>query len=936
MGELVVPPAVVASVFSRFAPRLQEAIVARLGWSSLREVQELAGRALLEGANAIVLAPTAGGKTEAALFPALSQLITEPVAVGRVGIIYIAPIRALLNNQADRLGLYTEMIGLDRFVWHGDTTETERKRFLREPVELLMTTPESLEVMLLSRRVDARALFADLRMVVVDEVHAMAGTDRGSHLASVLERLTMLAKRDVQRVGLSATVGNPESVLAWLQGTSTREGVVVDPPRPKARREVRIEYLPESEELARSAAELAADRKSFVFCESRATAERVAEQMAALGTAVFVHHSAVSRAERLLAEEKFQGKEAGGVCIVCTSTLELGIDVGDLDRVMQVDAPKTVSSFLQRMGRTGRRAGQTANTTFLATAATTVVQAVAVVALARAGWVESIGAIDRAWPVLVHQLIALALEDDGTPVEGAWKKLSRVKDFAGIRRAEFDRLIEWLVRDESLVVVAGRLVIGPKVEKLFGRRHFRELYAVFESPQSYTVVTVNQQVIGTLEQDFVDMLVEDETAFLLAGRGWWVQQILHDERRVLVSPAPKGKEPAWGGILPRFLSFEVCQAMLAVTVSDVAHGWLSAAAAEALVDWREGLAGVVVAGRGGLDATDGSVRWWTFAGGRINQTLRLALGALEPSWKVRTDNLGVAMGRDDGSVTLAEAGAVIERLADPETWEDAALWRAVAARLPNYRLSKFQVLMPPWVVHEMLATYLIDVAGAARAAARLMGVGVGREGLERVPAEALVGPDVGLVPVATEPWSPDERALQRDPRRRVVWIEDGAALAEAVIELGDERVLGLDVETTLSGQVLCLMQIAGAATTWLVDTLAVSDLGPLRDILAAETVTKLVHNAQFERAVLGRHAIVLGGVIDTLELSRERRGKRPEGHSLNAVCRRELGAGLDKRAQTSDWSRRPLEAWQRDYAALDAEVLHEVQERLVSGHASGD
>ena len=223
------------SLFARFAPRLQEAIVARLGWSSLRPVQEQAGEVLLDGMNAVVLAPTAGGKTEASMFPTLSGMVADPPQ--GVGALYIAPIKALLNNQSDRLGLYTEMVGLHRFVWHGDTTDHERRQFLQEPAELLMTTPESLEVMLVSQRIDTAKLFGDLRTVVIDEVHAIAGTDRGAHLMSVLERIARLSRHDLQRVGLSATVGNPDAILHWLQGTSKRPGRVIDPPKQPARRQ---------------------------------------------------------------------------------------------------------------------------------------------------------------------------------------------------------------------------------------------------------------------------------------------------------------------------------------------------------------------------------------------------------------------------------------------------------------------------------------------------------------------------------------------------------------------------------------------------------------------------------------------------------------------------------------------------------------------------
>jgi ATP-dependent Lhr-like helicase len=280
----------VVSVFARFAPRLQQAVVSRLGWSSLRPVQEEAGEALLAGDNAIILAPTAGGKTEASMFPTLSQLVEDgPVGVGAL---YVAPIKALLNNQADRLGLYTEMVGLRRFVWHGDTQQHARRQFLQEPTELLMTTPESLEVMLVSRRVDEHKIFADLRTVIIDEVHALAGSDRGAHLMSVLERLARISKHDVQRIGLSATVGNPKAILAWLQGSSRRPGRVIDPPKQPGRRQLLVVHRPDLAELSRDAARISRGQKSLFFCQSRSTTEAVAEYMRRAGTAVFVHHSA--------------------------------------------------------------------------------------------------------------------------------------------------------------------------------------------------------------------------------------------------------------------------------------------------------------------------------------------------------------------------------------------------------------------------------------------------------------------------------------------------------------------------------------------------------------------------------------------------------------------------------------------------------------------
>lgn len=696
------------SVFARLAPRLQQAIVARLGWSSLRPVQEEAGEALLAGDNAIILAPTAGGKTEASVFPTLSQLVQD--GPQGVGALYIAPIKALLNNQADRLDLYTGMVGLRRFVWHGDTPENERRRFLREPAEVLMTTPESLEVMLVSGRVDEQRLFGDLRTVILDEVHALAGTDRGAHLMSVLERLARLSRHDVQRVGLSATVGNPEAILTWLQGTSRRAGRVVDPPRQPSRRQLLVVHRPDLPSLAHDAARVARGRKSLFFCPSRATTEAVAEHMRRAGTTVFVHHSAVSREERQLAEERFHhGSDA---CIVCTSTLELGIDVGDLDSVLQAEAPDTVSSFLQRMGRTGRREGQAANTTFFCETTEGVLQACALIELARAGWVERVEVDRRCWPVLIHQLLAMALASDGISGEDAWQHLSQVMDFQGIERAEYDGLLAWMLRDGALRLASGRLVVGPRAERLFGRRNFMELFAVFSSPQSYTVQTAGAQPLGSLNQAFVDRLVDGVSSFLLAGRAWAVLEVHHSDRRVIVEPAPRGRQPTWGGFLPQFLGLDLCQAMKAVLQSEARYPWLDEAAWTVLQEHRAAMQGLVDTAQGGIEIDEGELRWWTFAGGRINATLRHALEAVRGEWKVVPGNLMIRVRHPELDSRRFEQA--LASVSAPAFWDNESLWSEVAASLPNYRLSKFQPLMPPWVEREVVSRSLLDVEGARR------------------------------------------------------------------------------------------------------------------------------------------------------------------------------------------------------------------------------
>lgn len=541
------------SVFSRFPERLQHAIAHELGFKSLRPVQELAGEAILDGKNAVILAPTAGGKTEASMFPVIAGLVKEPPS--GVGALYVAPIKALLNNQEIRLGKYTEMVGLRRFVWHGDAQQSQKAAFLREPAELLMTTPESLEVMLMSPRVPVQTLFKDLRYVVIDEIHAFAGSDRGAHLMSVIERLRDISQHDVQRIGLSATVGNPDQIVQWIAGTSKREGVLIDPPKPKAERRIAIYLREDVSDFGRTAVREGKGKKSLFFCQSRALTETVAEQMRDDSIEVFVHHGSVSKEERQAAEERFA--TGTNACIVATSTLELGIDVGGLDLTFQANAPSTVSSFLQRMGRTGRREGTVANMTFLCEDTVYVVQNTALVLLAARGWVESVKVETRCWPVLVHQLLAMTQQFGGISAERAWPMLERVPDFRGITKDEYLALVEHMKREGYLFEAGGLLSLGQKAEKVFGKKNFLELYAVFSTPQLYKVQTESKRDLGSLEQAFVDRLVDEMSTFLLGGRAWLVVAVNHDERLVRVRPAPRGKKPSWGGYIPQFLGFDL-------------------------------------------------------------------------------------------------------------------------------------------------------------------------------------------------------------------------------------------------------------------------------------------------------------------------------------------------------------------------------------------
>lgn len=695
------------SAFARFPPRLQEAIVSRLGWTSLRPVQDLAGHAILDGRNVVVLAPTAGGKTEASIFPALAHLLAdEPTGVGAL---YLAPIKALLNNQDERLGGYTDMVGLRRFVWHGDISDSEKRRFMREPAQLLMTTPESLEVMLLSPRVPCNRLFGDLRLVIVDEVHALAGTDRGTHLLSVLERLVCFTPHDVQRIGLSATVGNPHDIVAWLQGSSRREGGVVDPPKTPSPKDLQVRLLPDEGSVAAEAARMAVNRKSLFFCQSRALAEHLAARMRSGQADVFVHHSSVSADERREAEARFTG--ARNACIVCTSTLELGIDVGDLDCVFQANAPSTVSAFLQRMGRTGRRAGQRANTTFFCDDPEAVLQAAAIIELARRHWVESVHPPRRAWPVLVHQLLALTLQFGAISRERCFEQLARVPDFSGVTHDELNEVVGYMLEHGYLFESGGLLSMGETAERVYGRKNFAELYAVFSSPVLYRVLTDAGSEIGALEQSFVDSLVPEVSAFLLGGRAWVAHVVHHDDKTVRVTPAPRGKKPSWGSFAPQLLGRELCLEMRAILTGTDVLPYLDAPARAALDEMRREM-GPYLTSALHIEVDHRRLTWFNLWGGRINHTLKHGL-LLEfgRDLQVVADNFGLRLEGD-----VPAASAVIEalgRMAELAYWHDEKRLTRLLDLLPPYRLSKFQRALPQRFQTEMVGEYLLDVVGAA-------------------------------------------------------------------------------------------------------------------------------------------------------------------------------------------------------------------------------
>lgn len=604
------------SGFDRLHPALQHHIVNSLGWTELRPFQEEVIPQVLDGKHMIVLAPTAGGKTEAAFFPVASRMLSEDWH--GLSVLYICPIKALLNNLDVRLQRYCELLGRRSALWHGDVKTSARKRILREPPDCLLTTPESLEVMLDSPSIDAHRLFRNLQVVVVDEIHAFAGDDRGWHLLSVLERASKLAGREIQRLGLSATVGNPDVLVDWLAGSCKGTRDVYLPKEPGGgEAEVKLDYVGSLENAAVVISRLHRGEKRLVFVDSRARAERLAAELRVLQVTTFVTHSSLSQEQRHQAEEAFTTRE--DCVIVATSVLELGIDVGNLDRVIQIDSPATVSSLLQRMGRTGRREGTIRNCLFLATKEPALIQAAALIDLWAEGYVEPIEPPPLPYHVLAQQLMALVLQESGIGRLDWFDWIRGVPGFASMSENRITQMLSSMIDRQILWDDSGIFGMGQEGEDTFGRRNFMELFSVFMSPPLFTILQGRQE-IGYVDQSTFMSKQDGPRILLLGGRAWQVNHIDWARKKAYVEPTDAKGRTRWSGA-GQGVEFALAQSIKRVLASDETRDCWSRRATEYIIEIRHEYPWLQSDSTVAIQPGNGAVQWWTFGGHRANATL---------------------------------------------------------------------------------------------------------------------------------------------------------------------------------------------------------------------------------------------------------------------------------------------------------------------------
>jgi ATP-dependent Lhr-like helicase len=686
--------------FERLHESVQHHVVNSLGWPGLRPLQRDAVVPIHEGRDCVLIAPTAGGKTEAATLPVLSRMLEEDWS--GLSVLYLCPLRALANNLGPRLSRYASFVGRRAEVWHGDTSQGDRRRIRKDPPDILITTPESVEAQLVSAHTNEAIFFGRVQTVIIDEVHAFAAADRGWHLLAVLSRLERLTGNPIQRIGLSATIGNPPEILSWLAPVRKAgpTPVVVQPAvgLPSAP-DLKIDFVGSLQNAAQVISQLHRGEKRLVFVDSRQRAEELGGELKRRDVRAFVSHSALGFDERRLAEKAFA--EADDCVIVATSTLELGIDVGDLDRVIQIDAPGSVASFLQRLGRSGRRADTTRNCLFLATDHSALLSAVALIDLNTSGFVEPVVPPGKPYHLLAQQLLAQILQHKGVS-RVSWRDgLESFIEQAALSEAAGEEVLDLLEQKGLLQQESGIYWFTADGEKKLGGLNFLDLMSIFTSENLFEVRHGNRE-IGRVDR--VSFLARGPSrVLLLGGRSWRILDINWPRGVVSVEPSTDPGRSRWLGDGPQ-LTYDMAQAIRRVVCSSNEPLHLSSRAKTALAIarsemwWFDAHATVL------RDTPSGCQQWWTFGGTLVN--LRLSWGLQRAlHQEMRSDDLSLTF--PDG-VSRSEAMDAIRELRNVRPQFDPAAFRPLAEKL------KFFETLPESRVEELsFARYAVVAPLAA-------------------------------------------------------------------------------------------------------------------------------------------------------------------------------------------------------------------------------
>jgi len=717
--------------------RIQRWVWAK-GWTSLRDAQKLAIPVLLEGQkDVIIAAATASGKTEAAFLPILSKLVRNGEEMGVA--LYISPLKALINDQWGRLDQLCEELEVPVVPWHGDISPTRKRRFMKRPQGVLLITPESLEAMFVLRGHEVRRFFGELEYVVVDELHAFIGSDRGKQLQSLLRRIEAAIDRRVPRVGLSATLGDMAMAASFLRPAGALAEIISST---AAGQELQVQlrgYLiegmqgtlvAEPEQAAESAAHASiADHlfkvlhgsNNLLFPNSRSKVEYYSDllrrrcEREGIPNEFWPHHGSLSREIREDTEAALKAGDRPATAI-CTTTLELGIDIGAVRSVAQIGPPPSVAALRQRLGRSGRRPGEAAILrAYVAEHAVTaesplsdrlregLVQSTATIRLLLERWFEPPRAGGLHLSTLVQQVLSMIAERGGVSAAEASRTLVVDGPFAGLKPRQLAALLREMGRRELVVQdSSGALLLGQLGERLVGSHDF---YTAFASSEEWQIVQ-DGRALGTLP---IDSPVFEGMCIIFGGRRWKILNVCAEPAVLTVAPDPSGRPPMFDSGRP-MVHERIRVEMRKILGEDGDIGFLDAGAQGLLREARKFYRDARLAER--MVVMDGeTVLVLSWAGDFANNALLLLLRSL-----------GLETGSNDGLVVRCE-GWGLDRLVDACSdivGLDEVDLLAMLKDVENIGQSKWDWALPRELLVQSYASMHLDIAAAKEVAARLM------------------------------------------------------------------------------------------------------------------------------------------------------------------------------------------------------------------------